>query len=53
MKKNEKMAVIAFVAFFLILGVILFFTVARPNGPSRSIEDNVMIDQRMKNRNIN
>lgn len=52
MGSKEKIGVAALVAFFLLMGVILFFTITRPDGPSRSIENNVLIEQRMKNRNL-
>ena len=51
MKKNEKIGVVVLTAFFFIMGIILFFTVARPEGASRSIENNVIIEQRFKDRN--
>ena len=53
MESREKIGAAVLVGFFLVLFALLFFTVSRPDGPSRSIEDNVMIDQRMKNRGLN
>jgi len=53
MESREKMGLAGLIGFFLILAIILVFTVTRPDGPSRSIENNVIIEQRMKNRNLN
>lgn len=53
MTSKERNGAIALVAIFFLLGVILFFTVERPNGNLRSIENNVIIEQRMKNRDLN
>lgn len=53
MESREKKGLAVLIGFFLVLGLILFFTVTRPDGPSRSIENNVLIEQRMKNRNLN
>jgi hypothetical protein len=51
MKQKEKIGVVVLTVFFLVMGIILFFTAARPEGASRSIENNVIIEQRFKNRN--
>jgi hypothetical protein len=53
MTEREKIGAAALVAFFLVLGTLLFFTVQRPTGEGRSLENNVLIEQRMKNRNTN
>lgn len=47
--KRERVGVAVLVGLFVALGILLYFTIDRPEGPSRSIENNVIIEQRMKN----
>jgi hypothetical protein len=49
MGKRERIGVVVLIGLFLIFGLLLYFTVERPEGPTRSIENNVLIEQRMKN----
>lgn len=49
MEKKETIGAIVLICLFSIFGVALFFTMDRPSGPSRGIENNVIIEQRMKN----
>lgn len=48
MGSKDFVRVLILVGFFVVLGLILFFTVERPSGPGRSIENNVIIEERMK-----
>ena len=49
MGKREKIGALVVIGIFVLLGIALFFTIERPTGPSRGIENNVLIEQRMKN----
>ncbi|MFP6581889.1 MAG: hypothetical protein VCD00_04965 [Candidatus Hydrogenedentota bacterium] len=53
MTTKERNGAILLVAIFCLLGILLFFTVERPTGELRSIENNVIIEQRMKSRGLN
>jgi uncharacterized membrane protein len=49
MGKREKIGAFVMVGIFVLLGIALYLTIERPTGPSRGIENNVLIEQRMKN----
>lgn len=53
MNSKEKLGAMILAGFFLVVCIILFFTIDRPDGELRSIENNVIIEQRMKNRDLN
>jgi hypothetical protein len=53
MTTKERNGAILLVVIFCLFGIILFFTVERPTGQQRSIENNVIVEQRMKNRGLN
>lgn len=43
----------ALVGIFVLMALLLFFTMARPEGEGRSLENNVLIERRMQNINQN
>ncbi len=49
LNKRDRIGVLIMVGLFAVFGVMLYFTIERPDGPSRSIQNNVIIEQRMKN----
>lgn len=53
MTNKERIGAAVLVGLFVLMGVLLWFTMSRPDGDGRSIENNVIIEQRMKNRNQN
>ena len=48
MDQREKIGALILIGLFCILGVILYFTSARPSGNTRSIENNIIVEERMK-----
>lgn len=48
MSKSERVGALIVIGLFCILGALLYFTVDRPTGASRGIENNVIIEQRLK-----
>ena len=48
MKKRERMGLYILLGMFAFFGLLLYFTVDRPTGPTRSIEKNVILEQRIK-----
>jgi hypothetical protein len=53
MTDKEKFGAAILVASFIIMGILLFFTLDRPEGELRSIENNIIVEQRMKQRDLN
>jgi len=53
MTDRERIGAALLIGLFVLMGVLLWFTMARPAGEGRSIENNLLIEQRMKNRNQN
>lgn len=51
MTQKDKIGVVVIIGLFVVLGVILFITIDRPSGSPGSFENNVIIDQRVKNVN--
>lgn len=51
MTQKEKIGVGIIVALFVFLGVVLWITITPPADSSGSFENNVIIDQRVKNLN--
>ncbi len=49
MVRKEKIGAVVVICIFGLLGIALYLTIERPTGPSRGIENNVIIEQRMKN----
>ena len=50
MGPKEKKGVTLLIGFFVIMGIILYFTISRPS-TSNTFQDNPLINQRFKNRN--
>lgn len=48
MTKRDKIGLVIIVALFLIFGFILYWTIERPTGPTRDLENNVIIERRMR-----
>ncbi len=51
MTKRDRIGLYVLVGLFSMFGLLLFFTVDRPTGTTRSIENNVIVEQRIKNLN--
>jgi len=51
MTHKEKVGAAVIIAVFVVLGIVLWFTITPPADNTRSIENNVIIDQRIKNLN--
>lgn len=49
MTSKEKIGVAVIIGLFVICGLILYFTIESPNGGTGSFENNVIIDQRVRN----
>ena len=49
MTKRDRIGLYVLLGLFTMFGLMLFFTVDRPTGTQRSIENNVIVEQRMKN----
>lgn len=51
MTQRDKVGIAVLIGLFGALALALYFTAERPSGASRSIENNVIIDQRVRNLN--
>lgn len=49
MSKRDKVGLAILISLFVFFAVILVITIDRPKGPVYGWEDNVLIQQRMKN----
>lgn len=49
MKKKDRIGLYVLLGLFAMFGLLLYFTVERPTGATRSIENNVIVEQRIKN----
>lgn len=49
MKKKDRIGLYFLLGLFAMFGLLLYFTVERPTGATRSIENNVIVEQRIKN----
>ena len=47
--KRDQIGVFVMVGLFFVFGLLLYFTTDRPTGNLRSLEDNVIVEQRIKN----
>ena len=47
--KKDRIGLYIVIGLFSVFGLLLFFTVDRPSGPGRSIENNVIVEQRIQN----
>lgn len=47
--KKDRIGLYVLLGLFTMFGLLLFFTVDRPTGTTRSIENNVIVEQRIKN----
>ncbi len=48
MKRKDRIGLYILLGIFSIFGLLLYFTVDRPTGATRSIENNVIVEQRIK-----
>lgn len=48
-KPRERMGLIVLIGVLCILGVLLYFTMERPSGPSRGFSDSAIVQQRIIN----
>jgi len=48
MKRKDRMGLYILLGLFAFFGLLLYLTVDRPTGPTRSIENNVILEQRIK-----
>jgi len=53
MTQKEQFGTFLLVAFFGLLAVVLYFTMEDSGGSGRGIENNVIIEQRLKQRSNN
>lgn len=49
MTRRDRTGVYVLVGLFTVFGLLLYFFVERPTGVTRSIENNVIVEQRIKN----
>ena len=49
MTKRDRIGLYVLIGLFSMFGLMLYFTVDRPSGTARSIENNVIVEQRIKN----
>jgi hypothetical protein len=49
LSKRDRIGLLVLVGLFGIFGILLYFTVDRPDGPGRDFENNVVVQQRLKN----
>ena len=47
--RKDRIGLYVLIGLFSAFGLLLYFTVDRPSGPGRSIENNIIVEQRMKN----
>lgn len=48
LSKRDRVGLVLLIGLFSIFALLLFFTVDRPSGAARGIENNVLIEQRME-----
>ena len=48
MTKKDRIGLYVLLGLFTMFGLMLFFTVDRPTGTGRSIENNIIVEQRIK-----
>ena len=51
MTRRDRIGLYVLVGLFSVFGLLLYFTVDRPSGTTRGIENNVIVEQRIKNLN--
>lgn len=49
MTRKDRLGLYILLGIFSIFGLLLYFTVDRPTGTTRSIENNFIVEQRIKN----
>ena len=49
MTRKDRIGLYVLLGLFAAFGLLLYFTVDRPSGTTRSIENNVIVEQRIKN----
>ena len=49
LSKRDRIGLLVLVGIFCVFGILLFVTVDRPTGPSRGFQNNVVVEQRLKN----
>lgn len=48
LSKRDRIGAMILVGMFAVFGLLLFFTVDRPSGPIRSLENNIIVEQRIR-----
>ena len=48
MTRKDRIGLYVLLGLFAMFGLLLYFTVDRPSGTTRSIENNVIVEQRIK-----
>lgn len=51
MTQRDKIGIVVIICLFAVFGVILFVTIKRPASSTGTFENNVIIEQRIKNVN--
>ncbi len=49
MTRKDRIGLYVLLGLFAMFGLLMYFTVDRPSGTTRSIENNVIVEQRIKN----
>lgn len=49
LSKRDRIGLLLLVGLFCVFGILLLVTVDRPTGPSRGFQNNVIVEQRVKN----
>lgn len=49
MSTRDKVGLAIVIGIFCLFGIILALMIDRPSGPTRGFEDNVIVEQRIKN----
>ncbi len=48
MTHRDRIGLYVLIGLFTVFGLLLYFTADRPSGPIRSIENNIIVEQRVK-----
>ncbi len=46
---RDRIGLLVLIGLFCVFGILLYITIDRPSGPQRDFQNNVVIQQRMKN----
>lgn len=48
MTRRDRIGLYVLLGLFSMFGLLIYFTAERPTGPGRSIENNIIVEQRVK-----